>query len=98
VDGPYWDRQVTGSLQSERPDVSAAIVVEIGSTISLYLLANIRSVYKMGQSTFLIALIHFASELFIFQSIKLNRASISPLIIARESRIAFSLMTTATLR
>lgn len=73
-------------------------MVEIGSTISLYLLANIRSVYKMGQSTFLIALIHFASELFIFQSIKLNRASISPLIIARESRIAFSLMTTATLR
>jgi hypothetical protein len=41
----------------------------------------------MGQSTFLIALIHFASELFIFQSIKLNRASISPLIIARESCI-----------
>jgi hypothetical protein len=50
-------------------------------------------VYTLAISTYAIALWHFGSELLIFRSVKVNRASAGPLIVAcQSSRVRQSLV------
>ena len=48
------------------------------------------SVYTLAQATYFIALWHFGSEVVLFRTIRVNRASLAPLIVASECRLGLA--------
>ena len=75
MDGDVGDRARCGSVQHLRSFVSLARAARLTGRM-----------YTLAQSTYLLAVGHFMSEMLVFKSVRLNRASSIILVVGCECR------------